>query len=106
MKLYAIAGAVLLTSFAVNAVLFKQWQSARDGARAEAIRAEQLDGQLDALHERIERAAEARRAGEQLIIEVRNAANDTEWGAYSVPVDVVRVLCDSANCARVSPPND
>lgn len=109
MNLYAIAGAVLLGSIGANVLLFKQWQSARDSVTAQTIRAEQLDGQLSALHERIERAAEVRREGERHTLEVGNEAYKTDWGRTAVPSDLERLLCDTANCAgpdRVPTPDD
>lgn len=95
---YIIAFAFTAT---VSAGIFgKLWLDARDKAKAQWIRAEQLDGQVSAMHERAERAAAARAEGEQLRVEVRNATGD--WGRDTVPAGVTDRLCARAACASAS----
>lgn len=99
---YLYAAGVVAVLIGANVFTFKAWQSARESLAVQRLRAEQLDGQLSALHEQIARAAKARALGERHVIEVRNEANKTDWGATGVPNDVVRVLCQQANCAAAT----
>lgn len=94
-KWVAIAAVLLGVGLAVTGKLLID---ARTDARVQYLRAEQLDGQLAALRERVNRANEVRAAGERLRQGVRDAANSTQWGAEPVPGVVLSKLCERANC--------
>lgn len=96
-RTFLIAGALLAVSLGINVELYKRVVTQR-------LRAEQLDGQLAAMHERAERAASVRREGERFKIEVSDVANATDWGTVPVPDSVKRVLCERADCAAAVPP--
>lgn len=64
------------------------------------LRAEQLDGQLQALHERYERAAAVRKDYDEFKINLRHEVNKTDWGRGRVPANIIRMLCDRADCAE------
>lgn len=107
MTKYLLAALVLLVL--ATATTANLWLKTRDQLAREQMRAEQLDGQLTALRERADRAAQARVEGEQLRAEVRRESNATEWGAGAVPSAVASRLCQRAACAShdaVPPPTD